>query len=242
MAVDPINDCVAGTPQNRINTRRTARGDTGSGSGSGGGSGGGGSLQRPGGNGGAKETFTTIRYGNDHGAITFGKISKLGDVISDVFLQASEGTHQLSMDKDGPRKGFTSIVAPSNFQVDCGRDNKKEQDTVQIHAENGNIIITASSGKIEFNANDIEFNVKGESGKEGNFVVSASESIVFKDCKKFQVDSKTKMRMATPGSCEIVANEVMKIYGGVARGVSDGCSVKNDKNNNQSFQREQQKT
>ena len=89
---------------------------------------------------------------------------------------------------------------------------------------------------------NIEFNVKGESGKEGNFVVSASESIVFKDCKKFQVDSKTKMRMATPGSCEVVANEVMKIYGGVARGVSDGCSVKNDKNNNQSFQREQQKT
>ena len=36
-----------------------------------------------------KKNYTAIRYGNDHGDITFGRISKQGDVSSDVSLQAS---------------------------------------------------------------------------------------------------------------------------------------------------------
>ena len=45
--------------------------------------------------GGAKETFTTIRYGNNHGTIAFGQISKMGDVTSDVLIQASAGDIKL---------------------------------------------------------------------------------------------------------------------------------------------------
>ena len=197
------------TPQNRNNTAlNTGKDGTG---------------------GGSKETWTTIRYGNNHGSISFGHISKLADVTGDCLIQAFDGRHQISMDKDGPRKGFTSIVAPTNLQLGCGEDIKKEQDTFMLHAENGNIIINASNGKIEFNANDVQFNVKGKNGKEGNFVVSATENITFKDCKKFQVTASQVWKLATPGKAEAVANTQMKTISKVIRGVTAGCSLKDGK-------------
>ncbi len=178
---------------------------------------------------GTKATFNTVRYGTNHGSLSFGHIAKLGDVTCDVLIQASEGTHNISMDKDGPRKGFTEIKAPSNFQVNCGRDNDKKAETCIIHSENGNITLKASNGKIIFEATDVEFNVKGKDRSEGNFIVSASESVIFKDCKTFQVDAKTKWRLATPGIAEMVCNGQMKIVSSVIRGVTAGCSLKDGK-------------
>ena len=178
---------------------------------------------------GPKATFTTIRYGNNHGSISFGHIAKLGDVTCDVLIQASEGTHNISMDKDGPRKGFTEIKAPSNFQVNCGRDNDKKAETCLIHSENGNITLRASNGKIIFEALDVEFNVKGKDKEEGNFIVSASESVEFKDCQTFQVNATTKWRLASPNIAEMVANGQLKIVSSVIRGVTAGCSLKDGK-------------
>jgi hypothetical protein len=39
----------------------------------------------------SKKTYTTVRYGNDHGSISFGHIHKQADVTADVLLQASDG-------------------------------------------------------------------------------------------------------------------------------------------------------
>ena len=181
-----------------------------------------------------QQTYCGMKYGCVHGSISFGHISKMGDVISDVLIQASEGTHQISMDKNGERKGWTSSVSPSNFQLECGRDNKKEQQSMMLHARNGDIIIRASNGKIQFMANDIEFNVKGNDSSEGNFTVSATENITFKDAKKFQVDVKSFWKLATPGTAEMVANTQLKTISSVIRGISAGCLLKDSKVGGQS--------
>ena len=191
--------------------------------------------------GGAKETFTTICYGNNHATICFGQISKMGDVTGDVLIQASVGDHQISLDKDGPRKGFTSVTTPSNFQVHCGKDNKKAQTTLMMHAENGNIILNASNGKIILNANDIEFNVKGKDGKEGNFVVDATENITLKGCKKFHADAKTKFKVSTPGIGELVSNAQLKISSGVCRSITAGVTTKDSKCGGKSYKEKQNK-
>ena len=191
--------------------------------------------------GGAKETFTTIRYGNNHGTIAFGQISKMGDVTGDVLIQASAGDHQISLDKDGPRKGYTSVTTPSNFQVHCGKDNKKAQTTLMMHAENGNIILNASNGKIILNANDIEFNVKGKDGKEGNFVVDATENITLKGCKKFQADAKDLYKIATPGIGELVSNAQLKLSSGVMRSITAGVMTKDSKCGGKSYKEKQNK-
>ena len=191
--------------------------------------------------GGAKETFTTICYGNNHATICFGQISKMGDVTGDVLIQASVGDHQISLDKDGPRKGFTSVTTPSNFQVHCGKDNKKAQTTLMMHAENGNIILNASNGKIIFNANDIEFNVKGKDGKEGNFVVDATENITMKGCKKFHADAKTKFKVSTPGIGELVSNAQLSISSGVMRSITAAVTTKDSKCGGKKFKEKQNK-
>ena len=191
--------------------------------------------------GGAKETFTTICYGNNHATICFGQISKMGDVTGDVLIQASVGDHQISLDKDGPRKGFTSVTTPSNFQVHCGKDNKKAQTTLMMHAENGNIILNASNGKIILNANDIEFNVKGKDGKEGNFVVDATENITMKGCKKFQATAKDLYKIATPGIGELVSNAQLSISSGVCRSITAAVTTKDSKCGGKKFKEKQNK-
>jgi len=40
------------------------------------------------------------------------------------------------------------------------------------------------------------------------------------------------------GQTEISANTCMRIYGSIIRGVTDACSVKDSKNNNQRTQKE----
>ena len=73
----------------------------------------------------AKQNYTAIRYGNDHGSLSFGHIHKPGDVTAGVKLQTSDGEHVFFMDKDGQRKGWTTSLSPGNFQVQCGE--KKEE-------------------------------------------------------------------------------------------------------------------
>lgn len=203
------------TPQNRNNTKAGSGNST------------------------AKQNYTAIRYGNNDGELRFGQIDKQGAVTSGCQLNAKEGTHTFSMDNDGPREGWTTSISPSNFQVDCGRDNKKEQDSMVLWCENGNIVINAGNGNIRFIANNVEFTVKGDDGSEGNFTVNASESILL-DAKKIQGTAKNFLKWTTPGKMEICANENLKLYGGLIRGVSDAVSGKDSKLGGKNFWQQQQ--
>lgn len=186
----------------------------------------------------AKQNYTAITYGNDHGSISFGHIHKPGDVTAAVLLNTPDGRHQFSLDKDGPRKGWTSSTSPGNFQLECGSDNEVAQDSLIIEAKNGNIIIKASNGKIRMEADDIELVARGDN-TQGNIQMTATESIKL-DCKKFLVTAKSKFKMVTPGTGEVIANGVLKMYGSIIRGVSDGCALKDSKVAGQKYQQEQQ--
>jgi len=188
----------------------------------------------------AKKNYDAIRYGNKDGEIRMGQIAKQGDVISDVLLQGSEGTHVFALDKDGPRKGWTTSISPGNFQLDCGRDNKKEQDTCMIYAENGNIVINAGNGNLRFIANNVEFTVQGDDGSEGNFIVNASQNITL-DAKQIQATAKNFLKLSSPARMEVCANENLKMYGGLIQGVSDAVSIKDSKLGGKQFWNKQQK-
>ena len=110
----------------------------------------------------AKNNYTGIRYGNDHGSCSFGHIHKPGDVTAGILLQAKDGRHTFFMDNDGQRKGWTSAVAPGNYQVTCGEDNEEAQDSMFLHASNGNIVVLATNGKLRLQATDIELVASGE--------------------------------------------------------------------------------
>ena len=187
----------------------------------------------------AKNNYTGIRYGNDHGSCSFGHIHKPGDVTAGILLQAKDGRHTFFMDNDGQRKGWTSAVAPGNYQVTCGEDNEEAQDSMFLHASNGNIVVLATNGKLRLQASDIELVAIGEGGSKGNIKMTATENVSI-DCKKFQFNAKNYYKLCTSGKADVIANGVLNMYGSIVKAVSDGCSLKDSKNNLQRIQQENQ--
>jgi len=185
----------------------------------------------------AKQNYTAIKYGNNQGSIAFGQIHKQGDVTSSVMLETPDGEHQLSLDLDGQRTGWTCSTSPGNFQVECGSANEEAQDSAVINAKNGNIILLATNGKIRMQATDIELIAVGEGGAKGNIKMNATETITT-ESKKFLVTAKSFYRIASPQTGEIVANGVLKLYSSIIRGVSDAVAVKDSKVAGQRFQKQ----
>ena len=175
----------------------------------------------------AKRNYTAIEYGNDHGAASFGKVHKKGDVTSSVMLQAKDGRHRFYMDADGQRPGYTTLTSPGTTRIRSGMDLDAEQDGIVITADNGDIDIIASNGKIRMVADDIELVAVGALD-QGNIKLNASESILF-DSKKITSTAKNLLRLATPNTLEIVANGQMKMIASVIRGASNACDLKDDK-------------
>ena len=184
----------------------------------------------------AKQNYTAIRYGNDHGAISFGHIHKPGDVTAGVKLQTSDGEHVFMMDKDGQRKGWTTSLSPGNFQVQCGEKKEEAEDSMILNALNGNILICASNGKIRLQATDIELIAVGEGGSKGNIRLDATENISTSS-KSFKINSVNSLSFNSPSNMEIAANGVLTLYGSVIRGVTDACAVKDSKNGNKRKQK-----
>lgn len=211
------------TPQNRVNTRvGSPRGE--------------GSLPQ---NNTSKKNYTAVRYGNDHGSISFGHIHKDASVTSDILLQASDGRHGITLDKDGQRKGWTTITSPGNLSIKAGLDNVEEQDTILINSENGNINIIATNGKIRLQGTDIELIAVGEGGSKGNVRIKANENIELDADNKILINAKAMYKLASAGKAEIVANSCMTMYASVIRGVSDAVANKDSKVGGRSFQKKQ---
>ena len=185
----------------------------------------------------AKQNYTAIKYGNNQGSIAFGQIHKQGDVTSSVMLETPDGEHQLSLDLDGERTGWTCSTSPGNFQVECGSANQEAADSAVINAKNGNIILLATNGKIRMQATDIELVAVGEGGAKGNIKMTATESITT-DSKKLLMTAKSFYRIASPQTGEVVANGVLKLYSSIIRGVTDAVAVKDSKVAGQRFQKQ----
>lgn len=185
----------------------------------------------------AKQNYTAIKYGNNQGSIAFGQIHKQGDVTSSVMLETPDGEHQLSLDLDGERTGWTCSTSPGNFQVECGSANQEAEDSLVLNAKNGNILITATNGKIRMQATDIELVAVGEGGAKGNIKMNATESIVT-ESKKLLMTAKSFYRIASPQTGEVVANGVLKLYSSIIRGVTDAVAVKDSKVAGQRFQKQ----
>ena len=184
-------------------------------------------LDKSGGGNSVKNNYTAITWGNDHGAISFGSIHLRADVTSDILLQASDGEHFFSMDKDGPRKGWTTSMSPGNFQVECGSNREKADDTCMINAKNGNIDIIATNGKIRLQADSIEMFACG-AGDEGNVQIVATETASMTGAKVI-VTSKVNTKIMSTGITEVIANSCLKMYGSIISGISDAVAVKDSK-------------
>lgn len=188
----------------------------------------------------AKENYTATSYGNDKGSIVFGQIHEDGAVTSGVMLRSPSGDHNMSMDIDGHRKGWTQFIGPGNFTIKHGSATVRDEEgnlvsSIMINAEKGDIHIVATDGKIRMEADDIELIARGEGGKAGNITMTASENVVIKDTKKILFDCTTLCKISSTGKLLLAGNSMLKLYGSVIGGVTDAVAVKAAKNSNRKF-------
>ena len=191
-----------------------------------------------GGNTPAKKNYTSIGLGNDKGSFQSGRIHKQGDVTAGPGLYTPDGEHQLSLDVDGKREGWTISTSPGAFQVECGSKMEEAENAVIITAVNGDISIKATNGKIRLQGTDIELVAMGEGQTKGNIKLTSSENVIV-ESKKVLVTAKTMYKIATPGTGQMVANGVLEMYGSIIRGVTDAVASKDSKVGGQKFWQEQ---
>lgn len=191
-----------------------------------------------GGNTPAKQNYTSIGLGNDKGSFQSGRVHKQGDVTAGPGLYTPDGEHQLSLDVDGKREGWTVSTSPGAFQVECGSKMEEAENAVIITAVNGDISIKATNGKIRLQGTDIELVAMGEGQTKGNIKLTSSENVIV-ESKKVLVTAKTMYKIATPGTGQLVANGVLEMYGSIIRGVTDAVASKDSKVGGQKFWQEQ---
>ena len=186
----------------------------------------------------AKQNYTAIGLGNDKGSFQSGRVHKQGDVTAGPGLYTPDGEHQLSLDIDGKREGWTVSTSPGAFQVECGSKMEEAENSVIITAVNGDVSIKATNGKIRLQGTDIELVAMGEGQTKGNIKLTSSENVIV-ESKKVLVTAKTMYKIATPGTGQMVANGVLEMYGSIIRGVTDAVASKDSKVGGQKFWQEQ---
>ena len=186
----------------------------------------------------AKQNYTAIGLGNDKGSFQSGRVHKQGDVTAGPGLYTPDGEHQLSLDVDGKREGWTVSTSPGAFQVECGSKMEEAENAVIITAVNGDVSIVATNGKIRLQGTDIELTAVGEGQTKGNIKLEATENVKI-ESKKVVVTAKTLYKLCTSGDAQIVANGVLEMYGSIIRGVTDAVASKDSKVGGQKFWQEQ---
>ena len=186
----------------------------------------------------AKQNYTGIGLGNDKGSFQAGRVHKQGDVTAGPGLYTPDGEHQLSLDIDGKREGWTVSTSPGAFEVECGSKMEEAENSVIITAVNGDISINATNGKLRLQGTDIELVAMGEGQTKGNIKLTSSENVIV-ESKKVLVTAKTMYKIATPGTGQVVANGVLEMYGSIIRGVTDAVASKDSKVGGQKFWQEQ---
>lgn len=185
---------------------------------------------------GEKKNRRTIRYGNLEGEILFGHLhmgseSGASDVTSGVMLQAFDSRHYITLDNDGPRKGWIFNRCPSTYSIVCGTDIKGSleggtQYAYMLWAENGDIVIRAENGRIRLSALDIDLIAEAPKNSRGTINLDSNQSVNIKT-GTFDVNASTGGRIYTPNTFDIIANTGLGLKSNFIGGLSSASAYVN---------------
>ena len=175
-----------------------------------------------------KESFHPYFVGTEHGRLSFGTIRKNNE-ISACMLQSGPdgGRHYITMDSTGDKengiKGSTKSFSPGTLTVKTGKDiqnytppslKPNNIPAIWCEAENGDIIIKASHGKIRLEAEDVIINANGFDGKSGNIVLDSNDKITLKS-QVIDINASVSTKIFSDKTVEVIGKGLMNIYGGL---------------------------
>ena len=160
-----------------------------------------------------KKNYWTQAIGTQDALIQFGGVSSEKDVTSSFKVRALDGRHFFTMDQDGQRKGWTTLVSPGATQIVTGEDLVKGQNAIFVEAENGDIIIKATDGNIRFEGDKIDFVARDSFSVEAHNKVDINSNNV-------NIDARARMRIRANQFLSIDAPCGMQILSKIIQGVS----------------------
>ena len=160
-----------------------------------------------------KTNYWSQKISAQDACIIFGGISPEKDVRSSFQVKALDGRHFFSMDQDGQRKGWSTLVAPGCLQLKSGLDFKEGQNAIFIEAENGDIVIKATDGNIRFEGDKIEFVARDSLSVEAHNKIDINSNNV-------NIDARARMRIRANQFLQVDAPCGMQILSKIIQGVS----------------------
>ena len=160
-----------------------------------------------------KTNYWSQKISAQDASIIFGGISPEKDVRSSFMVKALDGRHFLTMDQDGQRKGWSTLVSPGCLQMKCGLDFKEGQNAYFLEAENGDIVIKAANGNIRFEGDKIDLVARKEINMEAHNKIDINSNNV-------NIDARARMRIRANQFLLIDAPCGMQILSKIIQGVS----------------------
>ena len=164
-----------------------------------------------------KTNYWTKKISAQDACIIFGGISPEKDVRSSFQVKALDGRHFFSMDQDGQRKGWSTLVSPGVTQIKSGLDLKAGQNAIFVEAENGDIIVKATDGNIRFEGDKIDFVARKEINMEAHNKIDINS-------QNINIDARARMRVRANQFLSVDAPCGIEILSGIIKGVS--CATK----------------
>ena len=172
------------------------------------------------------KNYHKIRYGTAEGEIKFGHVHT--DNVRSAVMLRSGHTYEHYMTMDGPggkkfRKHSTNFRGPGAFQVKHGKGVPEDEPAIFLDAENGDIVIRASNGRIRLEALDIDIIATGGDDR-GNIQITATDKVITSgniiDCKAV-----TAAKFFSNKSVEVCGEGVLNMYGGLTEWCDGSTSV-----------------
>ena len=160
-----------------------------------------------------KKNYWTQAIGTQDALIQFGGVSSEKDVTSSFKVRALDGRHFFTMDQDGQRKGWTTLVSPGATQVITGEDLVKGQNAIFVEAENGDIVIKATDGNIRFEGDKIDFVARDSFSVEAHNKIDINSNNV-------NIEARARMRITARQFLLVDAPCGMQILSKIIQGVS----------------------
>ena len=160
-----------------------------------------------------KKNYWTQAIGTQDALIQFGGVSSEKDVTSSFKVRALDGRHFFTMDQDGQRKGWTTLVSPGATQIVTGEDLVKGQNAIFVEAENGDIIIKATDGNIRFEGDKIDFVARDSFSVEAHNKIDINSNNV-------NIEARARMRITARQFLLVDAPCGMQILSKIIQGVS----------------------
>lgn len=175
---------------------------------------------------GEKKNIYAYRLGTNDGEIRFGRVTGENQISACLLRSGFFHNHYITLDGTGERHraGGTMCRSPGSFQVKAGEKCGPEDKTIMMRAENGDIILSAPTGKIILDASNILIKSSGGDGN-GIIEIDASDKVnIIGKGGGVKIEGTGYCKMVSEKTVEVIGGTVCNIYGGIMD-MADGNSV-----------------